>query len=383
MRNCRDTILHVLGATIVGITLMAVSFAAPTPAGTMILGDVISVNVSQVYVATANPFVSIEVLPIYGIVAEPTINQIIATTKNQVFYFPHHIENKANTADAVSVTVNTPAGWTVALVRDDNRDQQHQPGEIVTQSTQITLAAQTSADIFVELTAIALTPVTAQVSIATNKAAVSYVGFNGEYYGGLVQVTNNDIVRPAGSIAFSLKSLLQGFYNPSTNIQVPTQVSVELRQDRAQIAPSYTVTLKANGVADPIQIFDVAPGAYYVYIKHYNHMGVVTSANIAFADGVVTTINISEPQSPDFVPIYFSPRSQNVKQTMRTERNGVLTVRGGDYNGDNTFNIVDWSAFDYEWKSTGFIADFDGNGMIDTRDYGIWLSNNQDYLPID
>jgi len=67
---------------------------------------------------------------------------------------------------------------------------------------------------------------------------------------------------------------------------------------------------------------------------------------------------------------------------LRTETNGRLTIRGGDYNNDNTINIVDWSAFDYEWKNGGRIADFDGNGIIDTRDYGIWLSNNQDYLPL-
>lgn len=379
----RKIILPALFTCIMLAAMMNVSWALPTPAGTTINSEVITVNVSMTYITTANPFVSIEVQPIYGILATPTPNNIIVASVNAKQYFPHALENKANTADILSITVNATPDWSVSFLQDDNRDGVHQVTEVTTLSSSITLAAQASTNIFVCLTPILFTPVTAQFTVDTAKPAVEYIGFNGEYYGGLVQVTANDILQLTGGIAFSLKTLLQGFYNPSTNMQVPTYVSVELRDTRVQVATSYTVTIKADGWSDPIRLYGVMPGNYYMYVKHYNHAAVATSANIAFPNETLVTINISETDSPFYYPIYTSPLIQAATQTMRQEKNGKLTVRGGEYNTDNAFNIVDWSAFDYEWKNVGFIADFDGNGMIDTRDYGIWLSNNQVYVPID
>lgn len=379
----RKIILPALLTGIMLAAMMNVAWALPTPAGTTINSEIITVNVSMTYVTTANPFVSIEVQPIYGILSAPTPNNIIVASVNAKQYFPHSLENKANTADVVSLTVNATPDWSISFLQDDNRDGIHQVTEVTTLSSSITLSAQASTNIFVCLTPIFFTPVTAQFTVDTAKPAVEYIGFNGEYYGGLVQVTANDILQLTGGIAFSLKTLLQGFYNPSTNMQVPTYVSVELRDTRVQLATSYTVTIKADGWSDPIRLYGVMPGNYYMYVKHYNHAAVATSANIAFPNETLVTINISETDSPFYYPIYTSPLIQAATQTMRQEKNGKLTVRGGEYNTDNAFNIVDWSAFDYEWKNVGFIADFDGNGMIDTRDYGIWLSNNQVYVPID
>lgn len=383
MLLCRKILLPVLFTVIMVLAMMNVAFALPTSAGTNIVSDVITVNVSSTFITSANPFVSIEVQPIYGVYATPTEDRVIVTTENKTYYFAHQLENKANTTDLFEVSVNATEDWAVSLVQDDNLDGVRQETEVTTLSTTVNLSAQATTNVFVCLTPIKFSPVTAQVSVSTAKPAVSYIGFNGEYYGGLIQVTANDIVQPLGSIAFSLKALLQGFYNPVTNVQVPTQVSVEFRELRGQESPSYTVTLKADGSSEPIQLYGVMPGAYYVYIKHYNHAAVATSENIAFADAVITTVNISETESPYYQQIYNSPFIQGATQTMRQESNGKLSVRGGEYNTDNTFNIIDWSAFDYEWKTTGFIADFDGNGMIDTRDYGIWLSNNQVRVPIE
>jgi 5-hydroxyisourate hydrolase-like protein (transthyretin family) len=384
------------------LAMMDECFAIPTPAGTILTSGIITINIAQTYITTANPLVSITVQPIYGVSAVPTVNQVYVVTQNQTspVYFARHIENHATTADILNVSVNASTDWKVDYVLDTNGNGVLDTGETTTIAAQITLDALTSADIFVRLTPIVLNPVTAQISVQTIHPASAYTGFNGQTYGGLMLVTGNDIVKvSAAAISFSLKSLLQGFYNSQNDMQITTSVSVELRPTRNQTAATaYTVTLKANGWSDPIQLLDVLPGSYYVFIKHYNHVSVVTTTTIAFANNVVTTLNISDTNSPYFVPIYLSATNNtNVTQNLRTERNGKLTIRGGQYNGlcgngitypnDNKINISDYRAFSYAQSKFPSMfdpeADFNGDGIIDNTDYGIWLSNMNDYVPID
>jgi hypothetical protein len=186
----------------------------------------------------------------------------------------------------------------------------------------------------------------------------------------------------ASFVALQLRALLQGFYNPLTEQMVSTHATIELRNDRTTAAVSFNINLNSTGRSEAYEFGGIPAGDYYVYLNHYNHVSVITTEKITLGENV-TTINISEIDSPHFREIYLSSAAQSAATAMRIENNGKLSVRGGDYNNDNTINLVDWSAFDYEWKNGGWIADYDGNGMIDTRDYGIWLSNNQAYLPID
>ncbi len=214
-----------------------------------------------------------------------------------------------------------------------------------------------------------------QVSVTVN---------SGSIYGAVSTYAYHFQISSTGNyISLQLRALLQGYYELTTDQMMTAPVKIELRTTRnVPAAISYNITLNKRGLSDVIQTADIPKGNYYVYLAHFNHMKVITSSKIYFTTAN-TTVNISWPSSPNFRAVYLSPAAQHVSQTMRSESNGRLTVRGGDYNNDNTINLVDWSAFDYEWKRGGVIADFDGNGIIDTRDYGIWLSNNQDYVPID
>ncbi len=185
------------------------------------------------------------------------------------------------------------------------------------------------------------------------------------------------------TIKVQLQALLQGYYDSVADQMIPATVRLEFRNERHLPATtSFNIPLNSDGTSPLLELWEIASGQYYIYIDHFNHISVATEEKISLGE-TVTTVNLCEPSSGYFKEIYLSSSAQNTTTALRTEENNKLTIRGGDYNGDNTINIVDWSAFDYEWKNGGIIADFDGNGIIDTRDYGIWLSNNQDYLPLE
>ena len=48
---------------------------------------------------------------------------------------------------------------------------------------------------------------------------------------------------------------------------------------------------------------------------------------------------------------------------------GPKRLRGGDLNGDNVVNTLDYSILRYHWLSPDAVADITGNGVVDTRDY--------------
>jgi hypothetical protein len=55
---------------------------------------------------------------------------------------------------------------------------------------------------------------------------------------------------------------------------------------------------------------------------------------------------------------------------------GTDMLPGGDLNGDNVVNLLDYSLLRYHWSSTiNMVADIDGSGVIFTGDYNLLKSN--------
>jgi hypothetical protein len=363
------------------LLLAELSFAA-TPAGTAVVAQ----NISITSLGTPQPHaapLTINVAAIYGFTLSPTSDQIAVCNSLLPVYFAHSIYNQANTTDNLTTSIfNLDTGWQAQLIADDNKDGVHQETETTVLSTPLAIGGQTSLNFLIKFSHTQISTVNTGIIVSTNHTANSYQGFNDILYGevGWQKATDN-IYTGAPLATLALETLLQGYYDPSTNKMITANITVELRAERnTPAAVSYNVQLNNNGHSEMIVCEELA-GSYYIYIGHFNHMKVVTDQKISLG-GSITTINICDSGSAYYRPLYLSTKAQNVTSVLRTESNNRLTIRGGDYNNDNTINIVDWSAFDYEWKNGGNIADFDGNGIIDTRDYGIWLSNNQDYIPL-
>jgi hypothetical protein len=54
---------------------------------------------------------------------------------------------------------------------------------------------------------------------------------------------------------------------------------------------------------------------------------------------------------------------------------GADKLRGGDVNGSNSVNILDYSILRVQFGTTNPQADIDGNGQVQTLDYGIMRTN--------
>jgi hypothetical protein len=55
---------------------------------------------------------------------------------------------------------------------------------------------------------------------------------------------------------------------------------------------------------------------------------------------------------------------------------GTDMLPGGDLNGDNVVNLLDYSLLRYHWGSTtNAVADIDGNAVIFTGDYNLLKAN--------
>jgi hypothetical protein len=54
---------------------------------------------------------------------------------------------------------------------------------------------------------------------------------------------------------------------------------------------------------------------------------------------------------------------------------GAKKLRGGDLNGDNVVNLLDYSILRYHWYTVNPVADIDGNGEVTLPDYSILAAN--------
>lgn len=371
---------------IIILVLIFLSFriaGAATPAGTSIVANEIRVDFQDKTKLFYLPS-TVNVQAIYGFEIKPSNTRTVTINNLLPVYLAHSIKNNSNTTDNLNIVIlNLNAYWQGQIINDNNRDGIHQSDENTIISAPLEVTKASTVNLFLALSHSNISTLNTGLAVSTNQAAVNYLGFNNLHYGGYGwQKVSDNIHTGPPQATLLLEALLQGYYNIQTDRMITANILVELRTTRNIPAPvSYNIILYPNGRTDLLSCYEPA-GNYYVFVRHFNHIKVITRDKVNFSS-YITTVNITSATSPYYRPVYLSSRAQNVTQALRTESNGRLTIRGGDYNNDNTINIVDWAAFDYEWKNSGVIADFDGNGIIDTRDYGIWLSNNQDYLPID
>jgi hypothetical protein len=370
---------------LVAFCLLGIAFSA-TPEGTHIITTPVDVLKDTVLLTQAPVTVDITVAAIYGFDIIPSFSQTVTSDGLSTVTFAYTVINQANTADAVDVTASVLAGWQCRIIQDDDRDGILDPAEQTWLPPRLIVPQGNTVNFILVLIPLSPQSTTATVQVSVNAAAQPYTGFNGISYGGASSWNAQDAVNVEGLFGLfnlKLRTFLQGYYHPQDNTMIPASVMVEFRTTRnVPAAKSYQVLLGPDGWSGTVPITATPGGLYFIYIKHFNHVAVVSDQLVVCSENV--TVNITDATNENYVPLFFSPQAKGATSVLRTESNGAFTIRGGEYDNDNVINIVDWSGFTEEWLNGGSqIADFDGNGIIDTRDYGIWLSNNQIKLPLE
>lgn len=127
--------------------------------------------------------------------------------------------------------------------------------------------------------------------------------------------------------------------------------------------------IDAEGNSD-ISFSDLSASSFYVSIKHYNHLGVMSATAVDLSSGALLDFS-----SPLTLVYTFGGEAQR-------EINGTMVLWAGDANGDGKVNAVDNNLF---WKlqnGSPFIygttnSDFDLNGNINAIDINFyWRFNN-------
>lgn len=180
---------------------------------------------------------------------------------------------------------------------------------------------------------------------------------------------------------------MQGFYNSGTGLQVDTNVTVEFRTgftpDTADtIVATYMMALDSLGLSGTIALESLPEGFYYLVIRHYNHLAVITDSPYEFQEGQSVVLDFSDVGSLDYAEVYGN-------SPMFSESDGKLSLYGGNGDGNCYVNVMDaylWIQFNgYQCGQNDYEAasDFDGNCFINVMDAFMWTKSNGNmcYVP--
>ena len=200
-------------------------------------------------------------------------------------------------------------------------------------------------------------------------------GDTGRLYGWGLQF-NNEIKRTK---VFKLNAVIEGFYNPTTNLMIPDTVSVQLRSEnspftvldsaRGLLSSSGTASLIFNNVADD--------QTYYVVLKHRN--SIETWSNSPQGPFRILT----SQSNYSFTFSASAAFGNNLKQVDSTPF--TFAIYGGDIDQDGIIDGSDLSlitndAFNF---TTGYVlTDLNGDQFVDGSDATIALNNAFDFVGV-
>jgi len=180
-----------------------------------------------------------------------------------------------------------------------------------------------------------------------------------------------DIGCPSGYLCVTV--YLHGFWNGSQHT-CSTTVDIDLYSDPGQPADySFTdVSLAADGVAQvDLATGGVATGSYYVVVRHFNHLDLITFLANAWDGATPVQVDFSVAANVD-----------HGGSALKYDKS-TWCMPGGDATGDNRVNLADYGRLLSNWNGTDPGADFNCDGFCRLSDYPILLGtwNMQSYAP--
>lgn len=163
---------------------------------------------------------------------------------------------------------------------------------------------------------------------------------------------------------------------PQNNIVDWMKVELRDASDPTIVVAQQAVLLQRDGdIIDrngnsEISFVGLSSQTYYLVLKHYNHLGVMTS----------TALDISSNPNVDFTSP--STGTYTLGGPALYNRNGTMLMWGGDANGDGKINAIDKNLFWLPQNGGSFTygntnADMNLNGVINAVDLNFyWRFNN-------
>lgn len=179
---------------------IGVSVLAATPADTVIRSVTLNIEYTDGTTTISSEVtesIDVTVDAIYGISVSPQITTTVSLAFDETAYYHHIISNQANTADAITYTLDDlTTSWAAEVYFDDNNDGIHQASENTVATSPITIAQESTKSVFIAFTAPSIYISPAQVIFHPQTLGSStgqYTGFNGNTYGGAAEafVTEN------------------------------------------------------------------------------------------------------------------------------------------------------------------------------------------------
>lgn len=193
---------------------------------------------------------------------------------------------------------------------------------------------------------------------------------------------NADTATPnaaASDPTLDLTVYLEGYYDVANTTQFPATLGIELRSSLTNIAKTYDNIVLDNTGHAVVPLTGLGSGSFYVVIKHYNHIPIMTQNSLNFAAGSTVTLNMSNTASASYVAAY--KPSPTDAETMVTAGN-LRLMMVGDANADRGIDIQDFLAWvEVNGSQVGQpnwtpAVDFNGDSSIDISDFLLWVNNN-------
>ncbi len=191
----------------------------------------------------------------------------------------------------------------------------------------------------------------------------------------------------AGAPLLNLTVYLDGYY--SGGAQPATEIDIELRSGSTPstattVVASYAdVPLDASGQTGDVELTGCPSGSYFLTVHHLNHIQIITAEKIHVGYEDTAAVNLSDADDPNYAESYgYEP--------MGTEPDDMLSLRGGNANGDSYVNahgdFIIWAAangstpVDPSWDER---ADYNGDDAVNSSDHSVWLNQNgwSSYVP--
>jgi len=174
----------------------------------------------------------------------------------------------------------------------------------------------------------------------------------------------------------NLTVLIEGFYNPASNLMTSDTVRVFLRNSNSpySIIDSTKSTLSSSGTGIFTFSFPVSGVNYFIVTKHRNSIETWSKTAQAFTGGSLTY---------SFSTVNTQAYGNNMKQI------DVSPVRfgfySGDVNQDGTVDATDVSMLDNDaaiFASGYVISDLTGDNFVDGTDFAIADNNAANFVSV-
>ncbi len=170
---------------------------------------------------------------------------------------------------------------------------------------------------------------------------------------------------------YNVKALLEGFYNPFSNKMVPDTVTLSLFTVDTGYHRIDSVRICLDSLGEAHGYFrHSTQGAYYLVVRHRNHIETWSRVPLVFAPGSITKFDFSSGRD--------SAYGGNLNLS-----GSRWCIYGGDINQDSCVNIKDMNLAEQDaWNYvSGYVrTDVDGSLFVDVND--LLIVDNSKYLKI-